>query len=334
MVVVATAPAAAPAAATVATVDTVDVAAPAPPPAAPPPAAWSAACCATATPCRSATTCAGSHAGLRDGRQQCDDWSEADAADRGDLLAVRDRDGLSGDALRDVLETLVQSMRALGVIGDDLCAFGTSYGSHRRRSIQFGLGTDDLLNVEPEAAQALSDPPQQPGRLLLLFDDDVRAEFHRQQALVGEPDVGPSLQRLHPIAAEQRHAGVVDGSDQGGIDACQPHLPVNGFELNDLRPRLWRKERRCGRRNGYSGNQGSDKDLAPIDTPAGAMSLTLDNAQVVLSTFDAILVVRYGNDLARYRFQVRAGVDQELRRDDFEVRPRGKVESQGPGLQD
>ncbi len=64
------------------------------------------------------------------------------------------------------------------------------------------------------------------------------------------------------------------------------------------------------------------------------MSLTLENAQVAQSTFDTILVVRYRNDFARYRSQVGARMDQELRSNDLEVRPRRKIERDGPDFQD
>ncbi len=100
---------------------------------------------------------------------------------------------MSGDAFGDVFQALVQGVGALSVVGDILGALRSSYGSNCGRGVQFGFGADDLLDIEPEATQALSDPAQESGRLLLLFDDDVRAELHRDQALVGEPDVGTPL---------------------------------------------------------------------------------------------------------------------------------------------
>jgi hypothetical protein len=117
---------------------------------------------------------------------------------------------------------------------------------------------------------------------------------------------------LDAVAVEQQHAGIVDGRDLGRVEARQPHLTFHRLELGDLSGRLRRKECWSGCRYRHGGNQRSDKDLSPIDMPAGAVGLTFENIQVACTSFNAILVAWHGDNFARYRPKVGTGMDQEL----------------------
>ena len=104
--------------------------------------------------CRPATT---SYARFGNSGEQGDDRRESDSPDGRDLLPGRDRHGLLGNVLGDVLDALIQGVSALCIVGYELPSLGSSNRSDSGWRRQFGLGSSDLLDVESQASQPLTD---------------------------------------------------------------------------------------------------------------------------------------------------------------------------------
>ena len=249
------------------------------------------------------------------------------------MLTVGDCDGLLCDAFGNVFEAFIQCVGALGFVGNDLCAFCSSYSGYRGRRFQTRFRADDLLNVEEQVAQALTDPSEDACGLRLFLDRDRRTDVQTDQALVRKKDVGTTLKRADAVPIEKGDTGVVDARGEGCVDALEPDIPFDSLKLSDRAGRLQEPERRAGNRDRESGHQRGNQYFSTVNIPDRTMLLSFEDAQGAATTFNPIFVFGDGQDFTRHRVKRGIGPDFQLRRSDLKFEFVGKIEGQRTGAE-
>ena len=203
-----------------------------------------------------------------------------------------------GNVFGDLLNTLVQRMDALRVVGYKLRSFGSSNSGNCCRRFKIRLFADHLLDVEPQASRRLREPSQDAAsRFFGLLNQQRCSEIQSDEAVVGEPNVGATVQRVDRVAVKQRVAqlGLCRQLGSGALkqDFAFKRLE-RGHGFGGLR---YRKSARDW--NGRRGHQRGNKDFAGLNAAACAVFLTFECVQEAFQTLDTVLLAWNRNDLAR-----------------------------------